>query len=96
MTERRKRALEILKDNPDIGANHFASLFWPDSKAWNKSYNTGNGATRGKGMWLSAGSYLAKLVKAGLVWRDCSYGHVTFRLSSEGRESVKAADGENG
>jgi len=34
--------------------------------------NTGYGATQGKGLWLSDGSYLHKLEKKGLV-RDLGY-----------------------
>lgn len=94
MSEKTKKALRILIDNPDIAAMKFAELMWGDSKKWNKSYNTGNGATRGKGMWLCAGSYLAKLQNRGLVYRDFSGGHSTFRVSAKGKSFLAESGAE--
>ena len=71
LTEKTIAALQILAEHDQgLTAANFARLRWKDSIAWKRSYNTGNGATRGKGMWLSAGSYLAKLKKRGLVSFD--------------------------
>ena len=61
------KALKIIQDNDVYNARRFAELMWPDSPCWNKVYNTGNGATRGKGMWLAGGSFLKKLQYAGFI-----------------------------
>ena len=73
LTKAQEKALDILKDTSRFGkhfsASGFASLMWPDSTMHTKVSNTGNGATKGKGAWLCAGSYLNKLKKKGYV--DC-------------------------
>ncbi len=61
------RALKIIQNNDVYRARRFAELMWPDSPCWAKVYNTGNGATRGKGMWLAGGSFLRKLQYSGLI-----------------------------
>jgi hypothetical protein len=48
------------KDMP-WGCKWFAMAMWGDSPAWKRHYKIGHGTTIGKGMWLCAGSYLAKL-----------------------------------
>jgi hypothetical protein len=91
MSDKTKKALQILADNPGLTASGFASLMWPDSDGWRRVKNTGHGATRGKGMWLSAGGYLAKLRKIGLVDISISrQGQTTFKLTSEGRKLLAA------
>lgn len=77
LTEKQIKALSIIKSFEDKYAGHpimpkiFAKEMWPDSPAWRRSYNTGpSGACRGKGMWLSAGSWLRKLERLGLVRWD--------------------------
>lgn len=85
------KALQILSDKPYLTAKWFAQEMWPDSEKWKRSHNTGNGGCRGKGMWLAAGSFLAKLQKQGLVWVDFSNTahHKTFCLSHKGNEILK-------
>jgi len=91
MTETQARALTIL--NVDIHdmmtAGHFAKKMWPDSEGWTRVKNTGNGATSGKGMWLAAGSYLAKLHKKGLVIRSIQGYTVTWRTSYTGKRLLE-------
>lgn len=69
------KALKILdKLLNGVSAREFGVLMWPDSKMHKKCLNQGNGATRGKAAWLSAGSYLSKLCKKELVrWEDRKY-----------------------
>lgn len=85
------RALSILVHHGDISARQFAERMWPDSPGWSRVINTGpNGATHGKGMWLAAGSYLAKLRDRGLVraWID-DYGHRHFWITDKGLEIMR-------
>lgn len=76
-------ALRIIANKSPITATEFAELMWPDSEGWNRVKNCGNGATRGRGMVLAGGSYLAKLKKQGLIWR-ADIG--TWELSTEGKK----------
>ena len=90
VTEKTYRALCILNKYDRltaIAAREFAMKMWPNGK-WNRIYNTGNGATSGKGMWLSAGSYLAKLHNRGLVSRDVAGYTVVWCASSDGRKAI--------
>lgn len=82
------QALKIIRDSEEISASDFALKMWPNSPKWKKVYNTGDGATSGKGMWLAAGSYLSKLRKAGLLWSGFSNIY-WYRLSSDGRKVLK-------
>lgn len=66
MTEKQAKALNIIKDNPGIRAREFSEKMWPDGPH-RRSKNGGNGSQVGKGMWLCAGSYFAKLRKDGLI-----------------------------
>lgn len=86
------KALKILNkySYPNgLTASDFAKEMWANSPAWKRSYNTGNGATRGKGMWLCAGSYLSKLRYKGLVYVDYDRGYSLYTLSSRGRELLE-------
>lgn len=84
ITDKTARALQIVRDYPNISAKRFAKKMWPDSEGHKRSHNTGNGATSGKGMWLSGGSYLAKLVKKKLVWRWNG-----FEITPEGKKALE-------
>ena len=90
LTKKTIQALRILdvEYGRELSAGQFASLMWPNSPAWRKVSNTGNGATSGKGMWLSAGSYLAKLKKRGLVVSTIHGSTQVWRISSEGRKAL--------
>jgi len=82
ITERQYRALRILFEHRGgIKPRDFGELMWPESLAKERSYNIGNGATKGVGLWLAAGSYLAKLMKLGLVThcRDGSYRTISTK-----------------
>jgi len=100
ITEKTYRALDILNErewDKPITARDFALKMWPDGK-WKKMYNVGNGATSGVGMWLSAGSYLSKLKKRGLVWDeyDQQDGYQRFwHISSKGKEAIEEYEKAN-
>ena len=86
------KALNILNryHYPDgLTAKDFAKEMWENSPAWKRCYNTGNGATRGKGMWLCAGSYLNKLRYKKLVYVDYERGYRQYTLSSKGKRLLE-------
>ena len=85
------KALKIVRDNAPITCRRFAEIMWENSPAWHRHYNTGNGATIGKGMWLSAGSYLRKLERAKLIqrsWMDYHEYQIKYSITDEGIKSL--------
>jgi len=94
LTEAQERALRIfyeVRQNNRYGtlsARFFAEKMWPDSDGWKRVSNQGNGATSGKGMWLSAGSYLSKLKRLGYLHRDISGSQVVWSISAKGIEAL--------
>jgi len=87
-----QRALKIIDEQRKIPGRFtcgdFARLMWPDSPAWSRNTRCGRGSHTGKGMWLCAGSFLAKLRKRGLVWgrpHECG-----IHLTDAGRELLNA------
>jgi len=98
ISEKTKRVLEILNVpfGKGLSAREFSDQMWPDSPARNRSYNVGNGATHGAGLWKSAGSYLSRLRKTGLI-RD-SFGEDGYslqrkwRITELGIKTLKDAD----
>ena len=104
LTAKQIEALTIVRDYQrrwnyePIPPKIFARKMWPDSPAWQYSYNTGlHGACRGKGMWLSAGSWLAKLEKKGLVFwhRDDDDWYEGYSLTRLGEKALKVALAED-
>ena len=110
ITEKTIRALRIVRDFAKrqeskgrkwpwsgISASWFGDEMWPDSPAKMRSYNIGaHGATRGKGLWLCAGSYLRKLEARGLVssemgrYYDGTYSYTYhWHLTEEGKAVLK-------
>ena len=66
LTEFQAKVLTKIHDEPGIAARELSEYLWPDSIAHRRVYNTGtNGACRGKGAWLTAGSHVGKLIKKG-------------------------------
>lgn len=89
LSEKARKALLILNDVESISANRFAEKMWPDSPCWLKVKNTGNGACSGKGMWLTAGSYLSKLKNMGMVYQSFTKsGQSIYRISPLGKQSL--------
>ena len=86
-----RRALTILRQHGPMTASEFAREMWPESPAWNRFYKCGpSGATRGRGLVKSAGSFLGKLRKQGLAelyWdrRLASDQHI---VSQQGRREL--------
>ena len=93
LTEARKKALEIVRDNPGIAPREFAALMWPDSEGWKHSHGCGpNGSHRGGGMYKTGGSYLGKLYKYGLIKRHYSKyssSQSQYDISNEGLELLQ-------
>lgn len=85
-----KALVFINEGNSRFSFRRFAEHLWPDSLMHRRSYNTGHGACRGKGAWLAAGSYVARLEKMGLV-RQYGFGmdHKIY-LTELGLESIGA------
>lgn len=88
------KALKIIQDNDIYKATRFAELMWPDSACWQKVYNTGHGATRGKGLWLAAGSFLRKLQYQGLIIIYYPKYGMAVGLTSKGRDLLKRSEAE--
>ena len=85
------RMLMLLNEYPEgLPAREVGELFWPDSPEHRKVYNIGNGAHRGVGMWLAAGSYLHRLEKKGLVERYWQYrDQIRWIVSEKGKERIR-------
>ena len=92
----RRRALEILRDNPGVTASRFAHLMWPDAEGHKHHTKCGpKGVSVGGGMNLAAGGFLGKLVRAGLVvLTHPRYGTYTglgeFYLTREGASALRS------
>ena len=81
----------------EIWPRRFAELMWPDSECWHKSYNIGGyGSTKGKGMWLCAGSYLNKLREAGVVYRKfLPHNQAIYGITRAGWKRLKDSQEES-
>jgi len=87
-TESQLRALKIISAAGKIRARKFGELMWEKSPAKERVYNIGNGAHRGVGLWLCAGSYLCKLALKGFIDRDSEYDNY-WKLTERGKELLK-------
>jgi DNA-binding transcriptional ArsR family regulator len=88
-SRQRLRALDVL-EGEELTPSEFAKLMWPSSDGWRHPTKCGpNGSHKGGGMYLSAGGFLAKLERAGLVLvriaRDGTY-QKRYRLSVAGKK----------
>lgn len=85
------KALRIIRDNEIETIRDFAHLMWPKSVCWSKVYNIGHGAVRGKGMWLAAGSFLAKLRDRDLIiiFREFRSNRIALCLTRRGIELIQ-------
>ena len=76
ITEKQKKALNILWEEGRMRPKRFAELMWPDSPYWNKCYNCGPyGASFGIKMFTAAGGYLGRLKKKGWVRYTFDYNY---------------------
>lgn len=96
MTEKRKKALEILQNSDGMTAKDFARKWFGDEHdIWKRVSNQGNGACSGKGAWLWAGSYLAKLEKDRIVRRK-SYTEINlFVITAKGGDLLNNQPSES-
>jgi hypothetical protein len=93
ITDKAARALRVLLDYEEthglgIYPSMFADLMWPDSPYHNVHYNSGRGSVKGRGLVMSAGSYLAKLHRRGLTRRKWIGSQHFDTLSIEGRQAL--------
>ena len=90
MSERRLKALLLIKQNIKVYPDQFARLMWPDSPSWHRYSNVGNGATVGVGIRQKAGSMLWAMEKDGLL---CLVGSISvvnqFQLTAKGRDAIR-------
>ena len=86
LTAGQRRALEILRDEPDLLAKEFARLMWPDSDCWRHPVKCGYGSHRGGGMYLAAGGFLGKLYHKGFTCRGKR--PYTHAISKAGRTAL--------
>ena len=98
LTPQRRKALEILLNLKDPSAGITASAFAQEYYSGTEHEylltavsNQGEGACGGKKAWLCAGSYLAKLVKEGLVRKRYSAkrSSARFLITDKGRDLLK-------
>jgi len=68
ITEKEKKALEIIRDNKLYTARSFGELYFKGMPILNKMSNIGNGATRGVGAWFHAGRILKRLDNKELIF----------------------------
>ncbi len=84
LTAPQRKALEILRDFPEIGADGFASKMWPQQP----------GRRFKRGMAMAAGSYIGKLKKKGWArdsYRRSEYG-TAYELTAAGQEKLNEPD----
>lgn len=93
LTQKQKKALNILKEHPNITARAFGQFYFDQPEheyLFDASSNQGYGACRGKKLWLCAGSLLGKLRQK--KWVDMNFardGHCRFHLTAEGYDILK-------
>ena len=94
------QALRIIRDNEPLRPTRFAELMWPDSRYWRVHYKCGpKGSTTGRGLVMSAGSYLGKMQRLGLTIRSSRkrpWGDWTYEwfITEKGRDLLRGI--ENG
>lgn len=92
ITKRRYEALKILKkaeSNRGIMSSRFAELYWPDHHAWELPTST---STK-QGMWKCGGSYIGKLVQAGLA-KGGDFDSRKHRITKKGLEAMELYEKE--
>ena len=93
ITEKKAKALRILREKPGITAREFAVRYFdaPENEIlFTAVSNQGNGACAGKKAWLCAGSLLGKLYRQGLVWKNLYSNPSVFALSEIGWKALDA------
>jgi hypothetical protein len=78
----RTRALSILHPVHALDARLFAHYMWPASPSW-------RAASPGRGAYLKARSFLARLEAEGLVARDPAGGKPRYRVTRLGERLVE-------
>lgn len=81
-------ALRLIEKSKPKSFRQFGELFWPNNPMHGKVTNCGNGARRGAGTFLCAGSFLGRLRMNGLiiVHRQKDNTEPIATLTNKGRE----------
>lgn len=88
VSEKRRKALAVLKEKGPMTARAFAHAMWPDSPGHTKPSKCGNnGTTRGGGMVLAAGSFLSHLMRDLMVYKN--YDSRMYGLTPVGEKALK-------
>lgn len=94
ITPARLRALAIIRDHPGIGPSQFAVLMWPNSKGHTRRSHrssTPAGGAIGAGIKMTAGAFLQRMAKDGLIGAiHGPHGKTDWYVHDAGR---KALDG---
>ena len=91
ISEKTIAALKVIASSDGITPGRFAALAWPDNPHHSRVYNSGRGAVSGRGLVRSAGGYLGRLYKAGLVRRSIHGGGWLYYISSAGQKAIDEA-----
>lgn len=93
--------LERIAEKSGITAFELATKFYDDSPAWTRAYDGGNDrgmgklGQQGKGIWLSVGGQVGKLIKKGLVChakvnlKRGGYKHKGYEITGKGYEFIE-------
>lgn len=86
LSEKEKQALRIIAAYKGIRARGFARKLWPDHHV----HQPGRSSYHSKrGMWLCAGSFVGKLIKKGLAWKEWKGG---YKISEKGKAALAAKE----
>lgn len=95
ISKKTQKALSILLDHPNITARAFGDFYFTEPEheyLYTACSKQGNGACRGKKLWLCTGSLLGRLIQKGYVRRYIDkYGKTTFSLTYDGMLAVKSS-----
>lgn len=94
-SEKTQQALKVIRDRNIESPRQFARLMWPDSDGWHVGVRSGGGTVRGRQMFTAGGAYLARLVKAGLVYVVHRSGSRRWVLTKQGKEALVASEDKN-
>lgn len=96
LTDAQVKALTILRDHPGIYPAGFAGLMWGHLDSFHRPYKCGQkGVHKGLVLYQTAGSWLTKLAKKGLVYYVSVQWGREWYISSVGRKALEAHHDRN-
>ena len=92
LTPQMFRALSIIKHHGPVQPKAFAHAMWPQSPSWGQRTACGpNGVSIGLCMAISAGGYLGKLAKRGMIRPNFRFSvHAGYVLTELGQSLLDA------